>query len=472
MILVTGATGYIGGRLLARLEADGLQARCLTRRPAALRGRVAASTEVVEGDARDPAAVARALRGVSEAYYLVHSMGSTGPFADEDRAAAEIFAAAAADEGVGRVIYLGGLGSGPDLSEHLESRQEVGRILRAAPTPAVELRASIVIGAGSLSFEMVRSLVRRLPVMLTPQWVHTLSQPIAVDDVVEYLVAARTIPLPASRIYEIGGPERVSYAELMLAYARNRGLRRVLIPVPVLTPRLSSLWLGLVTPLYARVGRKLVDSVRNETTVTDTTALHDFPQIRPMGVAEAIASAVEEAEAPRTRWTDALSSAGRLMTPRGRPLRKQIVDSRWVRVAVTPERAFEAIQRIGGATGWYYADRLWRVRGFADLLVGGVGMRRGRRHPVDITPGDALDFWRVEAFEPGRLLRLRAEMKVPGSAWLQFRVESDGDGAVIRQTAFFDPKGVAGRIYWWVLAPAHQLVFPGMLRRIAAAAER
>ncbi len=469
IVALTGATGYVGGRLLRAFEERGIPVRCLARRPEALEGRVAPTTEVRSVDLRRPREVTAALEGVDTAYYLIHSMGSNSRFDREDRHTALEFGRAARACGVRRIIYLGGLGAGPALSSHLASRQEVGKILRESGVPTIEFRASIVIGSGSLSFELIRSLVDRLPVMLTPSWVRTLTQPIAIDDVVAYLIAALDVRGEASPVYEIGGPQRVSYGDLMREYARQRNLRRIVVPVPVLTPRISSLWLGLITPVYARVGRKLIDGVRNETIVHDTSALRAFA-VEPRPVAEAIALAIADGASPHTRWTDAASSGGTFLRRSPIPLRRQIVDSRWVTVPFPPEVAFGPIQRIGGRTGWYYGDALWHLRGFIDLLLGGVGMRRGRRHPVELAPGDPLDFWRVEAFEQDRLLRLVAEMKLPGRAWLQFRVEPSRDGSIIRQTAFYDPNGIAGWLYWYAVAPVHKFVFPQMLRRIAAAA--
>ena len=474
MILVTGATGYVGGRLVAALERQDLPVRCLARRPEHLRARVAPATEVVRGDVLDRASLDAALAGVDVAYYLVHSMGSVDAFEANDRVGAENFGAAARAAGVRRIVYLGGLGEDrPDLSSHLRSRHEVGDVLRASGVSVVELRASIVIGSGSLSFEMVRALVERLPIMVTPRWVAVRAQPIGIGDLLRYLVAARDLAIDGSPIFEIGGADRVSYGEIMAEYARQRGLRRVMIPVPVLTPRLSSLWLGLVTPLYARVGRKLVDSMRHETVVHDDTAARVFG-IRPTGVREAIAAALrnEDAEFALTRWSDALSAGGSTREWEGVRFGSRLVDSRATRVAVSPATAFAPIRRIGGRTGWYFADWLWDLRGFLDLLAGGVGDRRARRDPSDLRVGDTLDWWRVERYEPDRLVRLYAEMKVPGRAWLEFEVTPDGDGAIIRQTASFDPVGLAGLVYWWGIYPLHQLVFRGMLAGIARAARQ
>jgi len=467
-VLLTGATGYVGGRLLAELEQRSMPLRCFTRRPEALRGRVAPSTEIAAGDALDAAAVRRALEGASAAYYLIHSMGGED-FAARDREAARIFGEAARDVGVRRIIYLGGLGEGASgLSEHLRSRQETGEILRQSGVPVVELRASIVLGSGSLSFEMIRALVERLPVMICPRWVAVETQPIAVEDLIAYLVAALDLPAGDERIYEIGGPDRVTYGDLMREYAWQRGLKRLLIPVPLLTPRLSSLWLGLVTPVYARVGRKLVDSLRNSTIIRDPAALAAFP-VKPRGVREAIARAlVNEDEAfARTRWSDAVSSAGLTERYGGELVGTRLIDSRKTFVPVPAARAFAPIRRIGGDTGWYYGNRLWHLRGSLDLLLGGVGLRRGRRRADELGPGDALDFWRVESFEPDRLLRLHAEMKVPGRAWLQFETTPTAGGTEIRQTAIFDASGLLGLAYWYALYPLHRFVFAGMLRGIA-----
>ena len=473
-ILLTGATGYIGGRLLPLLERRGVRLRCLARRPENLRSRVGKSTELVAGDVLDPGSLPAAVEGVDTAYYLIHSMGSARDFGRDDRQGAANFAAAAKLAGVRRIIYLGGLGN-PDhsLSEHLRSRQETGEVLRASGIQVIEFRASIIIGSGSLSFELIRALVERLPMMVCPKWVATPAQPIAIEDVLEYLLAALDLEEEKSRIFEIGGPDRVSYGDIMREYARQRGLRRVMIPVPVLTPRLSSLWLGLVTPVYARVGRKLIEGLRNPTVVEDGSALEVF-SIRPRGLREALARALahEDCNFAETRWSDALSASG--VKPRWGGVRfgSRIVDSRTVAVTAPAADAFAPIQRIGGRTGWYCGNWLWRLRGFFDLLVGGVGLRRGRRDAVDLRVGDAVDFWRVEAFEPNHLLRLSAEMKLPGRAWLEFEVTALQEHSIIRQTAIFDPLGLFGLIYWYALYPLHYLIFAGMLKALAGAVEK
>lgn len=474
LILLTGATGYVGGRLLSELESAGHRVRCLTRRPDDLRSRIeATTTEAVFADMLDPASLPPAMAGGSIAFYLVHSMGSAGGFEELDREAAQNFGAAAKAAGVQRIIYLGGLGdSDAESSPHLRSRQEIGAILRESGVQVIEFRAAVVIGSGSLSFEMIRSLVERLPVMIAPRWVAVPTQPIGVADLLAYLIAAVDHRVEESRIYEIGGADRVSYGGLMKEYARQRGLRRLMIPVPVLTPHLSSLWLGLVTPLYARVGRKLINSIRVATLVQDDSALREF-EIKPMGIREAMRQAIanEDREFARTRWSDALSSSGDRPEWGGVRFGNRLVDSRTVRVAMPPADAFAPIARIGGTSGWYFATWLWRVRGFIDLLVGGVGLRRGRRDAANLAVGDVLDWWRVEAIEPNRRLRLFAEMKLPGRAWLEFEVEPDGAGSTIRQTATFDPVGFGGLLYWYVTYPLHQLIFARMLGRIAEVAE-
>jgi uncharacterized protein YbjT (DUF2867 family) len=440
----------------------------MARRPEYLRPKVAPSTEVVAGDVFDADSLRTVLEGIHTAYYMVHSMGAKGDFERDDRIAGENFAAAASDAGVKRIIYLGGLGDGGELSKHLSSRQEVGRILRNSGVPTLEFRASIIIGSGSLSFEMVRALVEKLPVMITPRWVRVKAQPIAIEDVIAYLVAALDVDTEESLVFEIGGGEAVSYGDIMQEYARQRGLRRLMISVPVLTPALSSLWLGLVTPLYARIGRKLVDSLRNPTVVRDPSALRAFA-IRPMGLAAAVSRALknEDHAMSQTRWSDAVSSPGSGVAGAKGGFGSRIIDTRSLEVETSAVQAFGPIRRVGGSVGWYFGDFLWRLRGFLDLLVGGVGTRRGRRDPENLQPGDTVDFWRVEEVEPDRLLRLRAEMKLPGRAWLQFEVEPEDGGCTIRQTAIFDPIGLAGRLYWYILYPIHTVMFAGMLRAIA-----
>jgi uncharacterized protein YbjT (DUF2867 family)/ligand-binding SRPBCC domain-containing protein len=400
----------------------------------------------VKGDCLDAPSLDEAMTGVDQAIYLVHSMARGASFAALDREAAANFGRAARKAGVRRVIYLGGLANDADsLSTHLKSRVDTGEALRDSGVPIVEFRASIVIGAGSLSFEMIRALVERLPAMICPRWVKTRTQPIAIDDVLAYLRAALDLPQGCEGVFEIGGPEVVSYGDMMRLYAKLRGLRRVLLPVPVLTPRLSGLWLGLVTPAQARVGRALVEGLRNSTVVRSPAATETFA-IHPITRRQAFVRAIDE------------DSAAQLKTDR----RLAVVDA-------PPAQAFAPIRRIGGRTGWYSANALWRLRGWIDVGLGGAGMPRNRRDPDDCVAGDVIDGWRVDAYEPDRLLRLSAGLKLPGRGSLEFKVTPIDGGArsLIRQTATFDPKGIAGRLYWYAVLPLHALVFRGLLGRIA-----
>ena len=471
-ILITGATGYVGGRLLEALESRGDAIRCMARRPDFLAARTAAATTVVKGDCLDAESLDGAVEGVETAFYLVHSMGTKKNFEEQDRTAAENFGRAAKRAGVKRIVYLGGLGEESEkLSKHLRSRHETGSVLRESGVPVIEFRASIVLGSGSLSFELIRNLVERLPVMICPRWVQVKAQPIHIQDVVSYLVASIDLPQEGSQIYEIGGEDQVSYGEIMAEYARQRGLRRFMIPMPILTPYLSALWLGLTTPVYARVGRKLISSIKFPTIVRDDKASRAF-DIRPVGLTKAIALAArnEDRRFAATSWSDAISAGGEPKSWGGVKFGSRLLDRRSKRVDAPPERAFVPIRRIGGKVGWYYGDWLWKLRGFLDLLVGGVGLRRGRRDAEKIVVGDALDFWRVEAYVPNRRLRLSAEMKVPGRAWLEFEVEPAPDGgSIIHQTAEFDPVGLLGLLYWYAIYPLHGSVFSGMLNGIAEA---
>jgi len=473
-ILLTGATGYVGGELLPVLEASGHAVRCLARRPEKLAGRTGAATEVLAGDAADTDVLARACAGVDVAYWLVHSMEAGVDFERADRLAAERFAAAAQAAGVRRIVYLGGLGADDDtLSPHLRSRHEVGAILRASGLDVVEFRASIVIGAGSFSFDLVRTLVERLPVMICPAWLATPTQPIAIADVVAYLAAAAELPPGPARIFEIGGPDRVSYGAIMREYAGQRGLHRLMIPVPVLTPRLSSLWLKLVTPRYSKVGRKLIDGLKNPTVVTNDAALRQFA-IRPRSLRVAVGEAMvhEDTTFAGKRWADLADLEDLPRRYGGKTEGTRLVDHRHQVVAVAPDRAFAAIERIGGGNGWYACNWLWQVRGWMDTLIGGPGMARGRRDPKRLAAGEKLDCWHVEICDPPRRLRLAAEMKMPGRGWLEFEVvPRDGD-VTIHQTAVFDPHGLGGLAYWYAIWPLHELVFRRMLAGIARAAVR
>jgi len=452
--------------------------RVLVRDPLRLRGREWADrVEIVTGDVLRPETLGAALEGVGVAYYLVHSMAGGEGYLERDLAAARAFGHAAAEAGVRRLVYLGGLGDpGADLSHHLRSRQETGRALREAGVPVTEFRAAVVVGSGSISFEMIRYLTERLPVMVCPQWVYTRVQPIAVDDLLHYLVAALDVPASAGSVVEIGGADVLTYGEMMLGYADARGLRRRLQPVPVLTPTLSSYWVHLVTPIPSQIARPLIEGLRNETVVRDHRARDLFPQIHPVGYATAVRAAVASLETGEveTSWSDALVTSGGDVQPRVlTSLEGKLIERRQALVQATPAETFAVIRTLGGRRGYRSWDWAWELRGGADRLVGGVGLRRGRRHPSDLRVGDALDFWRVEAVEPDRLLRLRAEMKVPGAAWLQFEVlPRDGGGTLLVQTAYFAPRGVPGLAYWYALLPAHSRIFSGMIAALAAEAGR
>lgn len=469
-VLVTGASGYIGGRLVPRLLADGHAVRCMARDAARLLGRPWPGAEIVTGDALDPASLDTALAGIDAAYYLIHSLaGGEEGFEERDRAAARCFGAAAVRAGVKQVIYLGGLGeTRQDLSRHLRSRHETGEALRESGAAVTEFRAAVIVGSGSLSFEMIRYLTERVPVMVTPRWVSTRCQPIAVRDVLAYLLAALGRPEAVGRVFEIGGPEVLTYGEMMLGYARIRGLRRWLVPVPVLTPRLSSYWVDLVTPIPKAYARTLVEGLRTEVVVTDDAASRVFA-IPATPYLQAVRLALDRLERGEveTNWAGSFPASPRDGSVSLEEREGRVFERRTLRVPADAAQVFAVFTGIGGKRGWFHSDLLWRLRGALDRLVGGVGMRRGRRHPDDLRPGDALDFWRVESIEPDRSLRLRAEMKVPGRAWLVFEVIGDGAGhSQVMQTAVFEPHGLWGVLYWYALYPVHQIVFSGLIAAI------
>jgi len=429
-----------------------------------------AHTEIVTGDVLDRSSLTNALRGVDKACYLVHSMGRGSDFEELDRRAARTFGIAASEAGVAQIVYLGGLGDASHLSPHLASRQQVGELLRESGVPTVELRASIVIGAGSASFETVRSLVERLPVIVAPRWTETLAQPVSIDEVVAALVAALSLAAPLDVIWEIGGTECVTYAELMREYARQRGLRRGQVRAPFLTPTVARLLLPLLDPAHGRIAAAMVDGLRNETVVRRRPDLEILPP-PTCGVSAAMAQALaaEDREFAQRRWCEA-NAAERPDRFGGLVFGRRMVVSRLVRVGSPPHEAFRPIERIGGDNGWYSASWFWSLRGCLDRVRGGRGLRRGRRDPDRLRVGDAIDFWRVERVEPGRLLRLAAEMKMPGRLWLQFEVATGSRTTTVCQTTIFDPAGYVGRAYWYVLYPVHRWVFGRMLRGISRAA--
>ena len=482
--LVTGATGYIGGRLVPELLAAGYTVRCMARDPGKLADRPwSDDIEVAKADVSDAAALRKALADCDVAYYLIHSLGTGSSFEQRDRDAARAFADAAREAGVKRIVYLGGMISGQegDLSPHLRSRAEVGDILLDSGVPTAALQAAVIIGSGSASFEMLRYLTERLPAMITPKWVTTRIQPIAVRDVLRYLVGAATLPADVNRRFDIGGPDVLTYADMMRRYAAVAKLPpRLLVSVPVLTPSLSSHWVGLVTPVPSGLARPLVESLRVEVVAAEHDIAQYIPDppegLLPLDRAIELALTHTREGDVSTRWSSA-SIPGAPSDPlpsdpewAGGSL---YVDERTSVVDAPPEALWRVIEGIGGTSGWYSFDAAWAVRGVMDRLVGGVGLRRGRRDPVHLRPGDALDFWRVEAIVPGELLRLRAEMKLPGLAWLELHVGRDDDGRTsYRQRAIFQPHGLTGHAYWRSISPFHGIVFGGMLRNITAAAEK
>jgi uncharacterized protein YbjT (DUF2867 family) len=458
-ILVTGATGYIGGHLVPRLLEAGYLVRVLVRDPSRLLGRSwLEKVEVSQGDVLEPETLSAAMAGVDAAYYFIHSLYTGTEFHRLDLTAAGNFGTAARVAGAQRIIYLGGLGDPADrLSPHLRSRQQTGAALREAGVPVTEFRSAIVIGSGSGSLEMIRYLTERIPLMTSPRWVRSRIQPIAIGDVLDYLVAALEVPESADRVIEIGGTDVMTYGETLLAYARARGLWRAIVPLPWLSPGLSSHWVGWVTPVSAQIARPLIEGLRNEVVVRDDTATRLFPDIQPMGYQMALKLALADLDPGKvdTVWLDAQAAR------------------RHCAVDAPPVAVYATFTGLGGGRGWPSANWAWRLRGMVDRLLGGVGFRRGRRHPDELQVGDAVDFLRVEALEESRrLLRLRAEVKMPGRFWLQFEAQPlERDRTRLIQTVFFDPKGLLGLLYWHLFHPAHTLVFSGLIRAVAQQAE-
>lgn len=473
-VVVFGASGYVGGRLIPELLERGHEVRAVSRNPDALKDNPWRSrVELREADLLEPATIPPVLEGADVAYYLVHSMGRED-FESLDRAAATNMKSALDDSSMQRVVYLGGLGDG-ELSPHLRSRQEVGEILAASAIPVTELRAAVIIGAGSLSFEMTRYLTEVLPVMVAPRWVETKCQPIAIQDVLHYLATCIEVPEAAGRVIGIGGGDVLTYAQMMRRYAGVAGLkRRTIIRVPLLSLGLSARWVGLVTPLPASVASQLIDSLRHEVIVTSDESDRLMPH-DPIGYDEAVDRALDQIrgnDVP-TRWTQwSWTPADPLPSDPAHAFGTIFQDTRSFDTDASPDDVAWAFMRVGGSTGYYSADWAWKVRGLTDQLFGGAGLRRGRRDPEHIRVGEPLDFWRVVRVEEGRALELKAEMLVPGQAWLGWRVDQHGDRTALTQTAWFAPRGLFGRMYWYALVPFHGMIFPQMARGIIDAAER
>ena len=480
LCLVTGATGYVGGRLVPQLLDAGYRVRILVRHPE----RVAQlpwhnQVEVAIGDANDATALAQAFKDVDVAYYLIHAIGSTGDFEAIERNTATIFATQAKQSGIKRIIYLGGLQNDPKLSPHLRSRAEVGNIMLQSGVPTIAFGAAVILGSGSLSFEMLRYLTERLPAMITPRWVRTKIQPIAIRDVLRYLVLAAELPAGLNRTFDIGGPDVMTYQDMMQRYAKVAGLRRrIILPINFLSPGLSSRWIGLVTPVPKKIARPLVDSLKTEVICSE----HDIKTYIPepaeglLGFDAAVSLALKRIKEANvaTRWSSA-STQGAPSDPlptdpdwAGGSL---YTDNREVVTGATPQSLWQVIERIGGDNGWYSFPLAWETRGFLDRIFGGPGLRRGRRDPYRLFAGETVDFWRVEECDRGHLLRLRAEMKLPGLAWLELEVKTNEEGkTVYRQRAIYHPKGLAGHAYWWAVWPFHGIVFGSMVNNITKAA--
>jgi len=475
-ILVTGATGYVGGRLVPKLLARGYQVRCLVRDPSRIEGRGWENIEVVQGDVLKYESLVKALKDISVAYYLVHSMTAGPGFQERDFKAALNFGRAAKDAGVKRIIYLGGLGvENERLSDHLKSRHQTGDCLRESGVPVTEFRAAQIIGSGSASFELIRNSVERVPILITSSLIKTRSQPIAVRDLLRYLTDCLEIPETAGRIIEIGGKDILTYREMMLTYAKIRGLRRWIIGIPFIPTSMSAFIIDLVTPIPANLAQPLIEGLKNEVLVRDDTGrkLFDFT---PTDYEDAVRSALKKIKTGQvtTTWFDAFSSFGEIMPD---PIKLtntegMIMEKRQITAHADKLTTFKVIACFGGEEGWLYAEDLWRIRGFLDRLFGGVGLRRGRRCPIQLRVGDTLGFWRVEALEENRLLRLHAEMRMKSRAWLQFELEEiERDRIIITQTAFFEPKGLSGMLYWYALYPIHKTIFRGMIETLAHRAE-
>ena len=472
VILVTGATGYVGGRLISRLLNMGYKIRVLARNPSRLENkRWYNDIEIHKGDVLNKKSLVGLFKNVEKAYYLIHSMSNFNDFAKTDIKAAKIFLQVAQNEKLKQIIYLGGLAdNSTNLSKHLKSRQLTGTELRKSKIQIIEFRASVIVGSGSLSFEMIRNLTERIPIMICPRWVYTKTQPISIQNVLDYLTNCLTINFKKNEIFEIGGGDVLNYGDMIKQYAVIRGLKRLLLPVPVLTPKLSSYWVHWTTPLSANITRPLVEGLKNESIVKNNHTMTYFKNINILNYNESLAIALNNLDNGNveTSWSDSLSSSNSdeylvdLKSEEG-----LLIERRNIYINSSSKNIFQFILTLGGENGWLYGNFLWRIRGYIDLLLGGVGLRRGRRSPYELRQGDALDFWRVEKIIDNKLLRLKAEMKLPGNAWLQYEIISiDNLKTEVIQTAYFAPKGLGGLTYWYILYPIHQIIFSGLIKNI------
>ena len=475
LILVTGATGYVGGRLVPRLLEAGYRVRCLVRDPNRLQGRPWLNrVEVVSGDALMEGTLTKAMQDVSVAYYLIHGRQGGKISAESDLAVARNFAEAAGEAGIERIIYLGELvDPTTNLSPYLRARHETGYILRHSRVPVTEFRAGMIVGSGSALFEMIRYLAEREPVLVCPAWFFSQAQPIAIRDVLSYLIEALKTPESIGRMIEVGGPTRLTYAEMLLGYAKERHLKRWLIRTPFYTPRLSAYWVHMVTPIHWRVVLPLIEGLRARLIVRDEAARKLFPQIKPIDFQTAVRLALGRIQRDNveTSWSDALLTVAGDVKPYKLTVEEgMFIETRQLLLDLPLETVFRSYMGIGGERGWLYMDWAWGMRGWLDKAVGGVGIRRGRRHPDEVRAGESLDFWRVEDVEKDHLLRLRAEMKLPGKGWLQFESQVQNEQTLLTVTAYFAPHGLFGFLYWYAMWPFHKFIFDGLTRRVASRA--
>ena len=475
-ILVTGSSGYVGGRLVPKLVNLNHSVRVLVRNPQRIENKIwYDKVEVFKGNVLDEKSIADLFKDVEIAYYLIHSMESKKDFVESDLLAANNFAKLASVAGVKKIIYLGGLADeNTKLSNHLKSRHDTGKELAKFSPNVVEFRANVIVGSGSLSFEMIRNLTERIPVMICPQWVFTRTQPIAISNILEYLIGALSIKIDKSVIIEIGGKDVLTYGEMIKEYAKARKLSRYLIPIPILSPKLSSYWVHWTTPLSASITKPLVEGLKNESIVTSDLAKKYFPEIKLLSYTQAVEKSILNFDKKliETSWSDSLVSSNGNDNQVSSVLKEGlIVETRKIKINASKNNVFKTITSIGGDNGWFYANFLWSIRGYIDLLFGGVGLRRGRRHPSKLKQGDALDFWRVEKVVSNKLLRLKAEMKLPGKAWLEYEIFENKDNVILLQKAYFMPTGLFGLLYWYGLYPLHKVIFSGLVNRIKSKSE-